>query len=155
MPVEAQLFVTAALRNLSACSAGLVLYRASVPKEDPWHSTFLASFFSFSIWKHIAAISFCSYLVHFRLLMEIIYSVTMQTIFGIKFPAIATTGEESVDALVTEWIFVMLKVFAVGICISFFVAKVLHEMVEKPAAIIIEKFIFPRKSSSEKNKKKV
>jgi peptidoglycan/LPS O-acetylase OafA/YrhL len=150
------MFVTAALRNLSACSAGLLLYRTLVPVEHPWHFSSLASFFSLSIWKHVAAISYCSYLVHFRLLMEVIYSVPLQLMFGLTIPAVAlsaTTSAQSIDALVVEWLILMVKVFVIGIGVSFTVAKILHEVVEKPAASIIAKYIFPRKQSPIQGKK--
>lgn len=166
VPLEAQLFVTAALRNLTACSAGLLLFRSLVPPDHPWHFPALASFLSLSVWKHIAAISYCSYLVHFRLLMEVIYSVPMQQMFGFVMPAVAlststttTASAESMDALVTEWLWLMGRVLVVGMGVSFIVAKILHEGVEKPAANLIEKFIFSKKqlssSLSQKEKKKL
>ena len=158
VPLEAQLFVTAALRNLSACSAGLLLYRTLVPIEHPWHFAALTSFFSLSVWKHIAAISFCSYLVHFRLLMEVIYSVPLQNMFGLVIPAVSlvdSSSTESMDALVWEWLLLMVKVLVIGVGVSFTVAKILHEVVEKPAASFIGKYVFPRKQSEKKNEKKL
>lgn len=151
-PLEAQLFVTAALRNLSACSSGFLLFRALVPEEHSWHSPLLASFLSLPLWKPIAAISFCSYLVHFRLLMEVIYSVPMQERFGLVFPALSAGGDTSTDDLATEWLMLMGKVFMVGIAVSFVVAKILHEVVERPTARAVEKYVFPRDKSSKVKK---
>jgi peptidoglycan/LPS O-acetylase OafA/YrhL len=153
VPLEAQVFVTAALRNLSACSVGFLLYRTLVPTEHPWHFSALKSFFSLPIWQHIAAISFVSYLVHFRLLMEMIYSVPMQKFFGLTFPTVEASSESDADALATEWLLVMVKVFVIGIGVSFFIAKLIHEFVEKPTGVAIQKHLLPSRKTQVGDKK--
>jgi hypothetical protein len=156
VPLEAQLFVTAALRNLSACSAALLLFRALVPSQHPWHSPFLAGFLSLSVWNEVAATSYCSYLVHFRLLMEIIYSAPLRDLIGLTIPAVtlAASGASSLDELVQEWLVLMMKVFLVGTGVSLFVGKVLHELVEKPAGKVVEKYLFSKKHSTQLKKRK-
>lgn len=144
------MFVTAALRNLSAVSASFLLYRCLVPASHPWHFGLLNSFLSLSIWKHISNITFCSYLIHFRLIMELIYSSQWRSFFGISIPAVVPSVGQTIDALVSEWIFLMVKIFVIGTVISFIAAKVLHEMVEKPSAAFIERYVFPRPPKTKK-----
>jgi len=161
VPLEAQVFVTAALRNLSACSAGFLMYRTLVPVDHPWHWASLNSFFSLRVWKAIAAISFVSYLIHFRLLMEIIYSVPMQRFFGLSMPSTELTAGagagadadaigSAADALATEWLVVMVKVFLIGMAVSFSFAQFIHEFVEKPTATAIQKYVLPARQQSAK-----
>jgi peptidoglycan/LPS O-acetylase OafA/YrhL len=154
VPLGAQLFVTAALRNLSACSAAFLLFRCLVPKSHPWHFGILNSFLSLSIWKEIANISFVSYLIHLRIIMELIYSSKWRSFFGIIIPAIIPVGAQTYESLLLEWILIMVKIFFVGMCISFAVAKVLHEVIEKPAATFIGRFVFPSETKGQQGKEK-
>ena len=67
-PLEAQLFATAALRQLSAASAGLLLYRALVGAGHAWDSPVVRAVLSFRPLGLVGAISYPSYLLHFRIL---------------------------------------------------------------------------------------
>ena len=154
VPLEAQLFVTAALRNMAACSAGLLLYRCLVPREHPWHFSFLTSLLSLPVWKYVAEISFCSYLIHFRLLMEIIYSAPLRQFLGLILPTVVLGETQAVETVVLEWLMIMIKVFGIGIMVSFGLAKLLHELIEKPAADWIERTLFRRMSTSTAKKSK-
>lgn len=133
-PEEAQFVVTAALRIFSASAAAFLLYRCLVPADHPWHFPLFSSYLSLSWWRGIAEISFCSYLIHFRLIMEIIYSSRSRELFGLQLPAVVPVEGQSVESLTNEWLFLMAKVFLIGITASFVCAKILHEFVEKPTA---------------------
>lgn len=84
--------------------------------------------------------------------MELIYSASMRERFGLVFPAttLAPSSGDAIGALSEEWLVLMGKVFLVGTVLSFCVAKVLHEVVEKPMASAVVKYVFPRPSSENK-----
>mmetsp|Transcript_4431 Transcript_4431/g.8235 ORF Transcript_4431/g.8235 Transcript_4431/m.8235 type:complete len:105 (-) Transcript_4431:175-489(-) len=54
------------------------------------------------------------------------------------------------DALATEWLVVMVKVFLIGMAVSFSFAQFIHEFVEKPTATAIQKYVLPARQQSAK-----
>lgn len=121
-PLEAQLFVTAAIRNVASASGAFLLYRALVPSDHPWHWSSVATILSNSALQPIAEISYCSYLVHFRVLLELCYNKASRDI--IAFGLSLDTAE--------GWIAFMPRLFLAGTAASFLIASVLHVVAERP-----------------------
>ena len=121
-PVEAQLFVTAAIRTVASASGAFLLFRALVPSDHPWHWGSVSSLLSSSALQPIAEISYCSYLVHFRVLLELCYNKTPREI--ISFGLSLDTAE--------GWIAFMPRLFLAGTAMSLLIATALHGVVERP-----------------------
>mmetsp|Transcript_15066 Transcript_15066/g.22667 ORF Transcript_15066/g.22667 Transcript_15066/m.22667 type:complete len:130 (-) Transcript_15066:75-464(-) len=117
-----------------ACAAGYILYSVSVPSEHPFYSPLIASFLSLPFFRPIAELSFCSYLIHFRLLMEMILNPTVREFTGIWLPSVISSGTVSVSDLSTEWISYILLNSLLGAVISLALSYIMHHIVEKPVS---------------------
>lgn len=149
IPVEAQHYVTAALRCLSASAAAFLLYRAVVPHTHGWHWPGAALVLSWTGWRHIADISFCSYLCHFRILMELILNPTWRSVFGLTVPAISS-DTLSIDELTWTWILYILSNYMMAVTLSVMVSTIAHYCYELPMAKLVAHLL----SSSNKTKSK-
>mmetsp|Transcript_7385 Transcript_7385/g.16932 ORF Transcript_7385/g.16932 Transcript_7385/m.16932 type:complete len:432 (-) Transcript_7385:3-1298(-) len=98
-PIEAQLFATAALRQLSAAAMGMLLYRALVPPDHTWSSSWARALFTFPAFAPIGKVSYVSYLVHFRLFEFLNFTKALYP------PA---------NAVVSLWVWYMLRLFFLG-----------------------------------------
>ena len=129
-PVEAQLFATAALRQLSAASMALLLYRALV-SGHAWYSPVLRAGLSFRPLGLVGAVSYPSYLLHFRILEYLNFH-------GYAMPPgscdlLRARGMDCVPAAeASEWVAYMIRLFAMGTFISLTVSAVFHLAVERP-----------------------
>jgi len=130
-PIEAQFFATASLRIVASISGAFLLYRALVPESHAWHWKMLNSFLSMKVFKPIATLSYVSYLIHFRLLMELNFRsqarANINTFFGLL-----SIAKEPVTA--QDWSLYVIKLFIVGFALSMLCAFVIHSLVEKPCA---------------------
>ncbi|GAB5358961.1 hypothetical protein AAMO2058_000504000 [Amorphochlora amoebiformis] len=118
-PDAVGLFVTVALRVLSSMAAAILIFSAVVPSSHPWHLGWLGRFLGWDIWLPISKISFASYLIHFKILME--------AILRIPPPFVSSPAD-------TPYYFAYVCVMnGVGLAISFTIATGLHLFVEQPA----------------------
>lgn len=138
VPVIGQLIATAALRTLSAVAAGFLLYRALVPKEHGWHWAALNKFLSLKCFAPIATLSYCSYLIHFRLLMELNFRGNVHK-WIMSLPPFAST-----DYTAAAYIAYIPKLFICAMLLSLCISRLLSEIVEKPAALAVNAYLFPR-----------
>jgi peptidoglycan/LPS O-acetylase OafA/YrhL len=122
-PAAAQLVATAALRTLSAAAGAVLLYRALVPRHHAWHWGGLARVLSLPFWRPLADLSFCSYLVHFRLLMELNFRApTRRVLLGWQPDPLDGAG----------WLAYIPRLAVVGLGGALALALLLHRLVEKP-----------------------
>lgn len=131
-PLEAQLIATAGIRTLASAAGALLLYRALVPTEHAWHWKGLAQLLSLPIFGPIATLSFCSYLLHFRVIMELNFHGYLRALIlnnGVVAPLIDPSTAEG-------WILYMVKLFGVTFVISIVLAFMMHHIVEKPCAAL-------------------
>lgn len=145
-PLETQYFVTIAIRVLSSIAAAFLLFRALVPSSHAWHSPVLNSLLSMKIWKRISDISYCSYLLHFRMMLELVYSKPLRGIFGLALPGVLTVvADPENTALIADlagaWIQYICKLFLVGTILSFAVSFVMHETYEKPCSSYLNSLV--------------
>lgn len=141
-PVEAQLFATAALRTLAASSVAFLLYRTLVPPNHNWHWPILSSFFCLKIWEPLAKLSFCSYLIHFRLLMELCFRSEFREMLNMIPP------NHFDENRMMDWYIYLGKLIVNGALISFGLSFVLHNVVEVPCLVTTDYFCKRRASLS-------
>ena len=132
VPVIGQHIATAALRTLSSAAAGFLLYRCLVPKEHGWHWGALNSVLSWRAFAPIATLSYCSYLVHFRVIMELNFRPNVHSRILSILPLRATPSSQA--ELYIEYI---PKLFVLATVGSLLVSAVLYWAVEKPAAALL------------------
>ena len=124
-PLGAQLFATAALRQLAAASAGLVLYRCLVPPGHAWASPLLRRALTPGPpLAAVARVAYPSYLVHFRLLEFLNFSAVPAAALGL--PGVAGGSQAG------PWEAYMLRLFAAGAFVSLVLATAVHLTVESP-----------------------
>jgi peptidoglycan/LPS O-acetylase OafA/YrhL len=133
-PIEAQLFATAALRTLAASSAAFLLYRTVIPSDNSWHAPWARSLLCLPCWTHIATISYCLYLVHFRIIMELNFRYS-----GLIAPFDNTDGSSALESIAAHWIAYIPKLFIVSFVMSVVLATLLHQLVEKPFAVVCKR----------------
>lgn len=126
VPVEGQFFATAALRTLAATSVAFLLYRTMIPPSHGWHWPLLQSFLSLSIWQPIGDLSYCSYLIHFRILMELALRETSRQMFGLSLP------NHFDAARISEWIFFLGKLVFFGTTVSMILSVFMRYLIEVP-----------------------
>merc|ERR1719231_1622719 len=144
-PLEAQLFATAALRTLAASSVAFLLYRTLVPETNHnWHWPMLSSFFSLKLWEPIAKLSFCSYLIHFRLLMELCLRPECQQVLYMIPP---THFDEN---KLIDWLIYLGKLFVNGTLISFGLSYIMHYYIEIPCLATTD-YLFKRRAIASSN----
>lgn len=118
-PIEAQFFATAALRTIAAASGAFLLYTALVPADHGWSWRLLSKLLASPYLAPIAELSYCSYLLHFRVLMELCLSHTTRDLLS--------WGLERGD-----WVSFMPRLFVAGTVASLALAFFLHNAVERP-----------------------
>ena len=121
-PMEAQFFVTTAVRTVAATSGAFLLYRVLLPAEHPWHWSSMCSLFSTPFLRPIAELSYCSYLVHFRVLLELCYNKATRDLIAFGLSLDNAQG----------WISFMPRLFVVGTVVSMIIAMALHIITERP-----------------------
>jgi len=136
VPMVGQWIATAAVRTLSSAAAGFLLYRALVPAEHGWHWKMFSSVLSNKIFSPIATLSYCSYLVHFRLLMELCFRRDLHA-FVLSLPP--HTGAAAGSA--KQYIEFIPKLFVLGFIGSMAASFVLYNLVEKPCAKAISRLL--------------
>lgn len=161
-PEVAMLIVTAALRILSSAGAATLLYTAMVtPQQSVWYSKPVSALFQLPIWKPIARISYCSYLVHFRLLMGLLLHPHWRSVTGLALPsidiatvsaaspttslsAVVETSRSSTAAvafLTNQWMLYIVMNFALGATLSLLLAAILYYTVEAPCASLFSSLL--------------
>ena len=103
------------------------MFRALVPASHPWHWSLLCSVLSLDAWQFIAETSYCSYLVHFRVLMELNFSQRLRNLV-VTFTGMGPLPLEGASA----WIAFMPRLWIVGSVVSLGLARVLHMFAERP-----------------------
>jgi peptidoglycan/LPS O-acetylase OafA/YrhL len=126
-PWGAQFFATTALRTVASMCGAFLLFRALVPASHPWHWSLLCSVLSLDAWQFIAETSYCSYLVHFRVLMELNFSQRLRNLV-VTFTGMGPLPLEGASA----WIAFMPRLWIVGSVVSLGLARVLHMFAERP-----------------------
>ena len=142
-PMEAQVIATMAVRTLAASASALIAYRALVPREHAWHWNLLSSFLALPIFAPIARLSFCSYLLHFRIILEMNFRSSFRALIlnnGAPGPAVDPVTADG-------WIIYQLKLFLVSFVLSMIASVVMHNAVEKPSAAIVSTLLGAAKSS--------
>eukprot|EP00511_Aplanochytrium_stocchinoi_P009795 CAMPEP_0204866802 /NCGR_PEP_ID=MMETSP1348-20121228/19197_1 /ASSEMBLY_ACC=CAM_ASM_000700 /TAXON_ID=215587 /ORGANISM="Aplanochytrium stocchinoi, Strain GSBS06" /LENGTH=242 /DNA_ID=CAMNT_0052018867 /DNA_START=539 /DNA_END=1267 /DNA_ORIENTATION=+ len=127
IPMEAQLFVTVALRTLSSIAAAVLMLTCLVPDDHPLHLGFMKSFFSSPILQWVGSISYCSYLIHFRIIQEL-------TLYYIQPPegAFEISDGRTVED-VFRWLTIYFaKIYVAAIVVSFLASMFLHHFIELP-----------------------
>ena len=137
-PIEAQLFATAALRTLAASSVAFLLYRTLVPSYHNWHWPVLSSFFCLKIWEPLSKLSFCSYLIHFRLLMELCFRPQLRSMLNMDPP------NHFDENRMMDWFLYLGKLFVNGALISYGLAFIMHYFVEVPCLFVTD-YYFKRR----------
>ena len=118
-PIEAQFFATTALRTIASASGAYLLYTALVPADHVWASPPLSQLLASSYLAPIAELSYCSYLLHFRVLMELCFTHSTRDML-------------SWGLAPGDWVAFMPRLFVVGSGVSFALAFFLHHVVERP-----------------------
>lgn len=134
VPVEGQFIATAGLRIFASIAGSFLLYRSLVPEDHDWHWKLLSSILSLSIFKPIAMLSFCSYLVHFRVILELNFRPELkEKIFDFMsyMPFYQNFSRDSAEC----WIQYIPALFVCTFIFSMGVASILHLLVEKPINI--------------------
>lgn len=93
-------------------AVAFLLYRTMVPSSHGWNWPLLTTILSLEIWRPIAKLSFCSYLIHFRILMELTLRESSRRLVGLSLPDNFDAARSS------EWIVFMGKFYLVGMMIS-------------------------------------
>ena len=135
VPIEGQFFATTALRTLAAASVAFLLYRTLVPTTHPWHWSMLTSFLSLSLWTPIAEMSYCSYLIHFRILMELSFRTKLRDFFQIRIP------DHFDDKRVSDWLVVLGQLICWGSLVSFTISIIMHHCIEKPCLRLSDHYL--------------
>ncbi|KAJ8602689.1 hypothetical protein CTAYLR_003770 [Chrysophaeum taylorii] len=125
--VGTQFAITAAMRTLSATAAASLLYRALVKADNPWSLPILERFLSAKCWKPVARLSYLSYLIHFRIILELVFRFC-------KNVALETPG----DVARLE-----LCVFAISTLASLSASALLHVWIEAPLQRLIYSLLAP------------
>ena len=128
VPEIGQWIATAALRTLSATAAGFLLYRVLVPPEHNWHWSTLNSLLRWRPLATIAQLSYCSYLLHFRVLMELNFRPAVHK-WILSLPPLALGNSAA-----AEYIAYLPKLFVLSLSCSLLASFLLYHAVEKPAA---------------------
>lgn len=150
-PVETQWFATVAIRGFSAIAAATILFRTLVPSVHPWHWSLMTEFLSLPLWKPISSASYFSYLIHFRMLMELSLRKSLRSQIHMLFGALPEADESQFTS--TDWILFSLKMFAVVFVCSMTVSTILHHAVEKPADTAIRTWLQRTSAGNEKKTK--
>lgn len=130
-PDVAQMIVTVAVRTLSATAASFLLYRCLVPSSHPWHLPFLSNILSSSMLSFVSKLSYCSYLIHFRLLLEMVFR---KNIFSYFLPPFSMVDAQTSSFTPSsgDLIAAAYKLMVVGAAVSFVLSYILHYTVEYP-----------------------
>jgi peptidoglycan/LPS O-acetylase OafA/YrhL len=153
-PIESQLITTMAFRTLAATAAAFMLYRSILPSSHPSSWPALSSVLSFPPFQFLASISFCSYLVHFRLLMELILNPSVRAITGLTLPSVLVSESTPLNNLVNEWILFIALNGLLAIVLSTLLSSVFHYGFENPMTTFVKRIIdgsssSPRRSPTE------
>jgi peptidoglycan/LPS O-acetylase OafA/YrhL len=157
-PLVAQIIATVAIRTLAAISVAFLLYRTLLPSSHPWSWPSVLYFESgYNLLKAIlvpiSKLSYCSYLLHFRILMELAFQpVTHQFLLQLsknKLPGIALEPKGRIENS-DEGIIYLRYLFIFGFIISLFLSYLLYNFIEKPAHKYAHE-IFESKSKSKRN----
>lgn len=121
-PMEAQLFATATLRILVSIAGSILLYRCLVPQLHDWYWRGLSDFLSLNIFHPFSKLTYCSYLLHFRIILELNFTKQYHE-YIINFP-----GNPFNDIYINY----MPKLFILTLIISLLLSIVLHYVIEVP-----------------------
>jgi peptidoglycan/LPS O-acetylase OafA/YrhL len=140
-PIESQLITTMVFRTLAATAAAFMLYRSILPSSHPTSWPALSSVLSFPPFHFLASVSFCSYLIHFRLLMELILNPSVRAITGLTLPSVFVSESTPLDKLVTEWMTYITLNGLLGTVLSLLLASVFYFGFEKPTTTFVKRMI--------------
>jgi len=143
--VEAELAITASLQTISACSVSFLLFRALAPVDHPWHWPILARFLSLHVWRPIATLSYCSYLIHFRLMFEINFNANYRNF-------LVLWGGESMPQTGEGYITYMHRLFLATFVLSIILSWVVHFLVEEPVCRWANSWLKPTVNPRSKRK---
>lgn len=131
LPLDVQMYMTATLRQVFVSAVCFFTYCALVPKEHPFHSSFLQSFLSSNMFRTPAAISYAVYLLHFRLLGYLTYG---------PLATLALSSNHTVSILV---------IFVVGLTVSSICGYLVHVIIEKPFVEAASALLGKKKAKNE------
>ena len=154
-PVEAQFFATVAIRTLASAAVGFLLYRSLLPSNNSWawpSMSVITPAYNIleSILVPLANLSYCSYLLHFRILMELAFQpVTHQYLLQLskgKSPWTPLQVGDKIDSG-DEGIKYLWYLFLIGSVLSYVCSFFLYNLVERPTMSLL------KGSKSSKSKK--
>jgi len=140
IPMEAQIFITVALRTLSAFALGVLMLSSIVPRQSSWYIGFFDWLFNIPVLRAIGKLSFCSYLIHFRVIQELTFRY-----FKPSFDF--TTG---ISQARTAFEIYICQLYALSLLISLLLSYLLHHLVELPG-LKLQRLVmnqFPKSSIS-------
>lgn len=137
-PIEAQIFATVALRIASASAVAFLLFRCLIPLKHPFHWKSANAIFSSNFFKPIARLSFCSYLLHFRILMELNFDKSLRSKF------VLWNGLYQEPTTADEWVEYMKRLFVVGLIISLVLSFFMRVLVELPCEYFFKRLFSNR-----------
>ena len=126
IPITAQFFVTVFIRSLAALAGGVLMLTTIVPEDHPFRLNLLADVLSFRLFKYVGTVSYCSYLLHFRILWEIIL-----VYYRPSTPFVSQSGE-TVEQVMQRIQIYMFQVYILAFLATMFFATLLHQIVELP-----------------------
>lgn len=145
-PMEAQFFATVAIRTLAAAAVSFLLYRSLLPSNYSWswptipYSESVYNALT-SILTPLANLSYCSYLLHFRILMELAFQpVTHQYLLQLsknKLPWIPLKTSDKIDNG-NEGVKYLWYLFLSGFVLSYICSLVLYKFVEVPTLKLLK-----------------
>jgi peptidoglycan/LPS O-acetylase OafA/YrhL len=140
-PLVAQFIATIAIRTLAASAVAFLLYRTLLPSNHTWawpSVLYVESGYKLLkvILVPISKISYCSYLLHFRILMELAFQpITHRYLLQLsKNKLVWMTIESNSDRIENgnEGIVYLRYLFIFGFTISLVLSYILYTFVEKP-----------------------
>ena len=96
--------------------------RCLIPRDNSWHFGALNSILSWKHFEPLSQLTYASYIIHFRLLMELIFHQVFKRYL---------IGDNHYETE-SQWMGYMVRVFVIATCTSLVLAYVIHHVIEKP-----------------------
>ena len=135
IPLAAQFFITVFIRSLAALAGGILLLTAVLPEGHAWRLGSLADFLKFPIFTYVGTVSYCSYLLHFRILWEIILRY-----YRPSRPFVQAEGE-SVEEVMQRLQIYMVQVYLMAVATTMLLSTLMHQLVELPGLALRAKLL--------------
>jgi len=149
-----QIFLSSAYRGLSCVALAVLLYRCLVPETHLWHWRSLNLILSHDVWKPISRIYFCSYLIHYRVMLELTLNPALRNLFNLHIPTATVDSSSGTVTFSYPVHLYVLKYFICTLLITLPLAYILHVVVEVPCNRWATAVVYPVSSSraAEQNK---